>query len=319
MTTVGLFGYGYWGAHLARNLIAMPDVRLAAVVDPDAERRRDAEVQVPGVTIDADPDAVLGDPGVDAVVVATPLASHYPLARAALAAGKHVMVEKPFTATSKEATHLVDVAERHGLTLMVNHTAVYSDAMVTIRRLADGGRLGELRYYDSVRASEGRFRPGEDVLWDLAVHDLGCLDAMRPGGPVALSATGAAHPAGARHSIAHLTLFYADDMIAHLQASWLSPIKLRRILVGGSRRQVVFDDDVTKPSLTVYETNTEPWSPHLDPGEALLIALGHFVGCVSSGAAPLSDGRSGQRVVGLLEHASSSLAARGRPVDLETR
>jgi predicted dehydrogenase len=332
MIRIAVLGYGYWGPNLVRNLLEVPESQVAVVCDADGDRARRALQRAPGVSLRHDAWETLRAPDVDAVVVATPLATHYPLARAALEAGKHVLVEKPFTETSEHAARLVELAARRDLVLMVDHTGAYADAMRTIREFVDNGRLGDLYYYDSVRISLGRFQPGGDVLWDLAVHDLGCLDVLRPDRPVALSATGAAHPVGARDSVAYLTLFYADGMIAHIHANWLSPVKVRRMLIGGSRSMVMFDDLEPSEKVRVYEATSvaergeadgrvgyrtgDVWAPRLDVREPLLFALRHFVDCVRTGARPLTDGEAGRRVVGLLEGASRSLASRGRPMDL---
>jgi len=314
MIGVGVLGFGHWGPNLVRNLQVTTGARVVALADPDHERARLAALALPGVAVSADPDDVLGATAVDAVIIATPLAGHYPLAHAALRAGKHVLVEKPFTATSDQAARLVELAASAKRVLMVDHPCVYSGAMATMRRLVDGGGIGDLYYYDSVRISPGRFRAGEDVLWDLAVHDLGCLDVMRPQPPVAVSATGG-HPAGAPGSIAYLSLFYDDGAIAHIHASWLSPLKVRRILLGGSRGQLAFDDLEPEEKVRLYQGGHDT-TPHFDPTEPLLLALGEFIRCIDQDEVPLTDGEAGYRAVRLLEDASCSLAARGRPVDV---
>ena len=314
MIGVGVLGFGHWGPNLVRNLQAMTGARVVAVADPDHERARLATLVLPGVAVSADPDDVLGAKEVDAVIIATPLSGHYPLANAALRAGKHVLVEKPFTATSDQAARLVELAARAKRVLMVDHPCVYSGAMALMRRLVDSGGIGDLYYYDSVRISPGRFRAGEDVLWDLAVHDLSCLDVMRPQPPVAVSATGG-NPATAPGSIAYLSLFYGDGAIAHINASWLSPVKVRRILLGGSRGQLAFDDLEPEEKVRLYQGGHDS-TPQFDPTEPLLLALSEFVRCIDQHGVPLSDGEAGYRVVRLLEDASCSLAARGRPVDV---
>jgi predicted dehydrogenase len=313
---VGVLGYGYWGPTLVRKLLAAPEVEVVAIADPDSRRRRAAADALPSARLSRDGDGVIGAADVDAVVVATPAASHHTLARAALLAGQHVLVEKPFTTSETEAESLVELAERRRRILMVDHPVVFSPAMAAVRELLAAGRLGDLQHYDSVRISDGRSRPGEDVMWDLAVHDLGCLDALRDDQPVAVSATGASYPAGAPASVAHVTLFYADDSIAHIQASWRSPVKVRRILVGGSRARLVIDDAEPRDKLRLYEGEGVV-VPTLDGTEPLLVAVRHFASCITDGSRPLTDGRAGHRVVRVLEHASRSLADRGRPVELE--
>ena len=316
MTRVGLLGYGYWGPKVARNLAATSGASLTALADIDADRLGAARDRLTGVASSQDPEHVIAATDVDAVIVATPLGTHFDLARAALEAGKHVLVEKPFTATSAQAEELVALAGRQERVLMVNHTGVYSRAVATTLDLIDDGEVGDLLYYDSVRISDGTFRSDEDVLWDLAVHDLGLLDVLHPGPPVRLTATGAAHPADGPHSLAHLTLFYDDGMIAHISASWLSPVKVRRILLGGRRCRLVFDDLETIDKLRVHRADQveDLRVPVLDRTEPLQLALEHFADCVSTGRTPVSDGRAGLRIVRLLELASRSLAAEGTPM-----
>jgi predicted dehydrogenase len=332
MIGVAVLGYGYWGPNLVRNLLEVPEAQLVTLCDPDAERTKLAARRAPGLPLASNAQDVMRSPEVDAVVVATPLVTHYPLARAALEAGKHVLIEKPFTSTSEQAARLIDLAACRDRVLMVDHTGAYSDAMRTIRDLVQTRRLGDLYYYDSVRISLGRFQPNEDVLWDLAVHDLGILDALRTDQPIALAATGASHPVGARDSVAYLTLFYDDGMIAHIHANWLSPVKVRRMLIGGSHSMVMFDDLEPSEKVRVYEASSvsedgeiegrvdyrtgDVWTPRLDVREPLQLSLRHFVDCIRTGARPLTDGEAGRRVVALLECASQSLASQGRPVDL---
>jgi predicted dehydrogenase len=336
MIRVGVIGYGYWGPNLVRNFADLEDARVAVVADPRAERLAQAERRYPGVRVTTDAADLIADPAVDAVVIATPVALHYELASAALRAGKHVLVEKPIAATSDEASRLIDEAARRRLVLMVDHTFVYTGAVQKIRELVAGGELGELYYYDSVRINLGLFQQDVDVLWDLAVHDLSIMDFVLPLQPVAVSATGLAHVPGKPENIAYMTMFFDGPVIAHVHASWLAPVKVRRTLLGGSRRMIVFDDLEASEKIKVYDSgiSVDPspehlyqmligyrtgdmWAPKLAVTEALHTEAAHFVDCVARGTRPQTDGEAGRRVVRLLEAASMSMQHHGRPVDIQ--
>jgi len=336
MIRVGVIGYGYWGPNLVRNFADLPNARVTVVADRRPERLAQAERRYPGMRVTTDPADLIADPNVDAVAIATPVALHYELASAALRAGKHVLVEKPVASTSDEASRLIDEAARRKLVLMVDHTFVYTGAVQKIRELVTGGELGDLYYYDSVRINLGLFQQDVDVLWDLAVHDLSIMDFVLPQQPVAVSATGLAHVPGRPKNIAYMTMFFDGPMIAHVHASWLAPVKVRRTLLGGSRRMIVFDDLEASEKIKVYDSgiSVDPspenvyqmligyrtgdmWAPKLAVSEALHVEAAHFVDCVTRGTRPQSDGEAGLRVVRLLEAASTSMQQHGRPVDIQ--
>jgi predicted dehydrogenase len=336
MIRVGVIGYGYWGPNLVRNFAELPDARVTVVADQRRERLSQAERRYPGIRVTAEAKDLIAAPDVDAVVIATPVALHYELASAALRAGKHVLVEKPVASTSDEASRLIDEAARRGLVLMVDHTFVYTGAVQKIRELVGSGELGDLYYYDSVRINLGLFQHDVDVLWDLAVHDLSIMDFVLPQQPVAVSATGLAHVPGRPKNIAYMTMFFDGPMIAHVHASWLAPVKVRRTLLGGSRRMIVFDDLEASEKIKLYDSgiSVDPspenvyqmligyrtgdmWAPKLAVKEALHVEAAHFVDCVVRGARPQSDGEAGLRVVRLLEAASMSMQQHGRPVDIQ--
>jgi predicted dehydrogenase len=273
----------------------------------------------------------------EAVAVATPVASHHALALAALRAGKHVWVEKPLAASSEQARELIEVADALGLTLLVDHTFIYTGAVQKIRQLVEGGELGRLRYYDAVRVNLGLFQQDVNVLWDLAAHDLSIMDYIFDGRPPkAVSATGLAHLAGRPENIAYLTCFFEDDFLAHVHVNWLAPVKIRRTLVGGDRKMIVYDDLEPSEKLKVYDKGLtelrsaedlhqvrigyrtgDMWAPVLDDTEALAREVAHFAACVRGGASPLTDGRAGLRVVQILEAADRSMHKRGEPVGLD--
>ena len=333
MITVGVIGYGYWGPNLVRNFSEAAGSRVGFVTDLRRERLAIVTGRYPAARVSTDATDLIGDPGIDAVVIATPLSTHFDLALRALRAGKHVLVEKPLASTSDEALRLIDEADRRRLVLMVDHTFVYTGAVIKMRELVASGELGDLYYYDSVRINLGLFQHDVNVLWDLAVHDLSIMEHVLGRQPVAVSATGLSHVAGKPENIAYMTMFFDDRLIAHVHANWLAPVKVRRTLVGGSRRMIAFDDLETSEKIKVYDrgisVNPSPqniyemlvgyrtgdmWAPKLALTEALAVEAAHFLDCVTNGTRPITDGHAGLRVVRVLEAANASMAAQGRLV-----
>ncbi|MFO7167532.1 MAG: Gfo/Idh/MocA family oxidoreductase [Chloroflexota bacterium] len=336
MLGIGVIGYGYWGPNWVRNFAELPDARLVAVSDLRPDRLALAARRFPAIRTTTDVRELLADPAVDAVVIATPVSTHYELASLALRAGKHVLVEKPLTPTVEQGLRLAEEAERRGLVLMVDHTFVYTSAVRKIKELAADGMLGELYYYDSVRVNLGLFQHDVNVLWDLAVHDLSIMDYLIDARPVAVSATGMAHVSGRAEDIAYLTCFFEGTLIAHIHVNWLAPVKVRRTLLAGARQMIVYDDLEPSEKVKVYDRgitlNDAPeglyrmlvdyrlgdvWAPQLKIGEALQTEAQHFVDCVTRGRRPDTDGAAGLRVVHILETATQSLARRGEPVALQ--
>jgi len=289
----------------------------------------------PGVRVTTNPADVWNDPEVDAVVVATPVDKHFELAMASLRAGKHVLVEKPITSTSEQASRLIDEAAARRLVLMVDHTFVYTGAVRKMRELLETGELGDIYYYDSTRVNLGLFQHDVNVLWDLAVHDLSIMDFVLGQQPIAVSATGFAHVQGRPENIAYMTMFFANSLIAHVNVNWLSPVKVRRTLLGGSRRMVVFDDLEASEKIKVYDRgislNPSPenvyqmligyragdmWAPQIAVSEALTVEASHFVACIRDGAQPITGGEAGLHVVRLLEAATESMAKQGQLVTI---
>ena len=335
MIGIGVIGYGYWGPNLVRNFAQVDGAGVTAVCDSREERLSVVNKLYPAVITYTDVGAMLADPAVDAVAIATPVSTHYPLAKQALLAGKHVFVEKPFTATSAEGEELVALADERRLTLMVDHTFIYTSAVRKIHDLVAKGELGTLYYYDSVRVNLGLFQSDVSVMWDLAVHDLSIMDYLLERDPVTVSATGVAHVAGQPENMAYLTCMFEDNLIAHFHVNWLAPVKVRQTLLCGSEKMVVFDDVDMSEKVKVYDKGVildeaddavyqrhvgyrtgDMWAPRLDNVEALAIETEHFVECIRSGETPLSDGRAGLRVVRILEAAHESMAQRGLPIEI---
>jgi predicted dehydrogenase len=337
MIGIGVVGYGYWGPNLVRNFMSCAGATVVAVADGRPERRAAVEKLYPAVTTFASDDDLIADPRVDAVVIATPVTTHHPIAMAAIAAGKHVLVEKPMTDRPETSRELVAAAARAGVVLMVDHTFVYTSAVRRIAELVRSGELGKLYYYDSVRVNLGLFQSDVSVIWDLAVHDLSIMDHLLGRAPRTVSATGAAHVPDQPVNIAYLTCLFDDDLIAHFHVNWLAPVKVRQTLIGGSEKMVVFDDVDMSEKVKVYDKGLvyadqsesslvqkrvgyrtgDMWAPRLDNVEALAVEADHFVECIVNGTTPITDGSSGLRVVEILDAATRSLALGGAPVALD--
>lgn len=339
MVRMGVIGYGYWGPNLVRNFMELEGSEVAAVADRDAKRLEALARRWPAVKGTTRAEEVIADPSIQAVVIATPVASHHELALAALRAGKHVLVEKPLAQTAAQARELVEEAERRGLVLLVDHTFLYTGAVQKIRELAAAGELGQIYYYDSVRVNLGLFQEDVDVIWDLAVHDLSIMDFVLGVRPVAVHASGIRHVEGQHTNMAYLTLRFDEPMLAHVHVNWLAPMKVRRTLIGGSKKMIVYDDLDMDEKVRVYDKGItlsdqageekksvykmvayrrtgDLWAPKLRMTEALEVEARHFLACVRGEETPISDGRSGLRMVEMLEAATRSLQQGGVWVDL---
>ncbi|HSL56022.1 MAG TPA: Gfo/Idh/MocA family oxidoreductase [Pyrinomonadaceae bacterium] len=336
MIKVGVIGYGYWGPNLVRNFITAPGSAVTRVCDLRKERLSSLGKLYPGLKTCSDSSDLINDPQIDAVVIATPVSTHFELAMAALKAGKHVLVEKPLAARSDQARKLVDEAAARNLVLLVDHTFVYTDAVRKIRDLIASGQLGEIYYYDAVRVNLGLFQHDVSVIWDLAIHDLSIIDHVMPSKPVAVSATGISHVPGQPENVAYITLFFSSAQIAHVHVNWLTPVKVRHTLIGGSEKMILYDDLEPSEKLKVYDKgiNVTPgledvykmlvsyrlgdmWAPQLDNTEALQTEALHFIDCIEHNKQPETDGPAGLRMVNLIEAAETSLRDRGRLVELQ--
>jgi predicted dehydrogenase len=336
---VGVIGYGYWGPNLVRNFAELPGARVVAVSDLNTSRLASVQARYPSVETTTDYQDLLANPSIGAIAISTPVSTHYPLAKEALAAGKHVLVEKPLAMSVADASALIEQAEQRGLVLMVDHTFVYTGAVQKMKELIDDGRLGRLYYYDSTRVNLGLFQHDVDVLWDLAVHDLAIMDYLIGRQPDAVSATGVAHVPGKPINIGYLTCFFEDNLIAHINANWLAPVKVRRTLVGGDNTMIVYDDLEPSEKVKVYDRGIalrngeagpggfydlmvsyrtgDMWAPKLSMTEALNVEARHFLECILEGRRPITDGRAGRRVVKILAAAAQSLSEGGRAITLE--
>jgi len=335
MIRIGVIGYGYWGPNLVRNFMLAPGSGVTRVCDLREERLTPLQKMYPGLKTCTRADALINDPQIDAVVIATPVSSHFELALAALQAGKHVLVEKPLASTSDQARRLVDEAAARNLVLLVDHTFVYTDGVRKIRELISSGQLGQIYYYDAVRVNLGLFQHDVNVIWDLAIHDLSIIDYVLPEKPIAVSATGISHIPGQPENVAYITLFFASSQIAHVHVNWLTPVKVRHTLIGGSEKMILYDDLEPSEKLKVYDKGIrvtpgpedvyrmlvsyrlgDMWAPRLDNTEALQTEALHFIDCIETGRTPDTDGLAGLRMVNMIEAAETSLRDRGRLVEI---
>jgi predicted dehydrogenase len=335
---IGLIGYGYWGPNLARNFAECTTTELLHIADKRPERREAAQRRYPAVKLTADERDMLRDPAVHAVAIATPTRFHYSFAMKALEAGKHVLVEKPLASNTDEALKLVGEARRRRLTLMVDHTFIYTSAIRHIRKLIDAGEIGNVLYYDSTRINLGLFRHDVDVIWDLAVHDISILVHLLNERPTEVSAASQAHIRGNPHNIAFITLFFPSGLIAHVNVNWLAPVKIRRTIIGGSKKMVVYDDLEPSEKIKIYDKGVEitddprkveemrigyrigdMLAPNLAPTEALSEVVKHFAECARTGRKPETDGGRASLIVQILGAASRSAGMNGKPVALPAR
>src|SRR5256712_13358918 len=331
MIRIGVIGYGYWGPNIVRNLLSLEAV--AAVCDSSPTALERVRETYPDLPVTATPSELLTSARIDAIVVATPVYSHFELAKAALQNGKHVFVEKPFTSTTQQAEELIELAERKNLTIMVDHTFLFTGAVRKIRQLIDEGVLGDLYYYDSRRGNFGPFQHDVSVVWDFAPHDLSIVDFLIPEKPEAVIATGEAHLNGLV-DVAFITVYFPRNLIAHINVNWLSPVKVRTTLIGGEKKMVVWNDLEADEKIKIYDKGAQMsngqglydllvsyrsgdmWAPRVEQAEALKVELNYFIECVTKDQTPLNDGVAGSRVVKLLEAADRSIRERGRAIEL---
>src|SRR5690348_13037748 len=333
MIRVGVVGYGYWGPNIVRNLRGQDGSRVDMVCDKSpasVERVRRAYADVATTT---EPMDVIKCPSLDAVAIITPVWTHYELAKAALENGKHVFVEKPFTSNSAQAEELIELAARKKLTIMVDHTFLFTGAVRKIRELTESGTLGDLYYYDSLRVNLGLFQHDVSVIWDLAPHDLSIMDHLINEEPEAVVAAGERHLNGVE-DVAFMTIYFPRNVIAHINVNWLSPVKIRTTLIGGQKKMLVWNDLVADEKIRVYDKGVniasgegirnmlvsyrtgDMWAPQVEQLEALHVELGYFADCIVKSETPFNDGHAGLRVVQMLEAAEESIQKRGELVQL---
>jgi predicted dehydrogenase len=338
MIKIGVIGYGYWGPNLVRTFAEAQQGTVAAVSDLDPKKLAQVNKRYPAIRTTNNFQDILNDPEIDAVAIATPVSTHFEFGMAALKAGKHVWLEKPMTETSLQARKLCDEAAKRNLVVFVDHTFVYTGAVRKMGELIKSGDLGRVYYYDSIRVNLGLFQRDVNVISDLAVHDFSILDYLLGEHPVAISASGINHFPGTPENLAYITLFYDSGTIAHVNVSWLAPVKVRQILLGGSKKMITYDDLEPSEKVKIYDKGInftedpkqiqemrvgyrtgDMWAPKLDGTEALRLGGDHFIDCIMNKKTPQTDGLLGLRVVELIEAATSSMRGRGETVYIQKR
>lgn len=336
---IGVIGYGYWGPNLVRNFAAGPRTKVVAIAEQNPNRRQVAQAQFPYIKVVDDAAAIIADPDVDAIAVATPIFTHYELAKRGLEAGKHVLVEKPLTPSVAQAEELASLAAAKKRVLMVDHTFVYTGAVRKVRDLVASGELGRILYFDSVRINLGLFQPDFNVIWDLAPHDLTIMDFVlsQTLGTQAkwVSAIGVSHY-GRHENLAYVTVGFDNDLLAHVHVNWVAPVKTRRTIIAGNKKMIVWDDTSPVEPVKVYESSVDVQhidkdtayalnvqyrsgdvnSPKLDGKEALAGMAQTFAAACLDGAASPSDATVGVRIVRMLEAAQKSLEQQGARIKL---
>lgn len=330
---VGIIGLGYWGPNLVRNFLAHKDVKKVIACDVNEARLELIKEKFPPVELTNNCQNLL-ESEVDIIVISTPVDTHYQLAKKALESGKHIWVEKPFTSTSKEAEELIEIADKRNLKVFVDHTFIYNGAVIKIKELIDRNELGNIIYFDSERINLGLFQRDVNVVWDLAPHDLSImmhlLDKQKP---KALAANGIANFRG-KENLAHICIYFEDNCFAHFHVNWVSPVKIRRIIVGGDKKMLVYDDMENFEKIKVYDSGVEfkstesihealvqyrigdMFSPKVNQTEALALGTKEFISSIMENRNPITNGKDGLEIIRLLEAADISLHHQGKLVEL---
>lgn len=332
---IGLIGLGYWGPNLIRNFFSTKRCKLIAIADLQVDKLEKFKTIYPGIETYIDAETLIKNKNIDAIVVATPVFSHFPLAKAALENDKHVLIEKPMASSVQEAETLIELALKKNKILMVDHTFLYTGAVQKIKELIDNDVIGKLKYIDSTRINLGLFQPDINVLWDLAPHDISILNYICNEKPVAVHATGICHTNNGMENIAYLTLKYQNDLIAHFNCSWTSPVKIRKFLIGGDKKMILYDDMEPTEKVKLYDTGYEHKSeedrrrilvdyrtgdifvPKLSTSEALIGVANDFVNSIIEHTSPISDAILGLNVVKVLEAAQKSIKQKGVEIPIQ--
>ena len=333
--SIGVVGCGYWGPNLIRNFRALPDCEMRLVCDLSVERLQHLKRLYPEVGAETDYAHLLNGANLDAIVIATSVKHHYPMAKASLLAGKHTLVEKPLASSAAQCEELIELADRQGVVLMVGHTFLYSLPVRKMKQMVTAGDIGQLRHISACRSNLGLFQKDINVAWDLAPHDISIILDLMEQMPVSVNCLGNAHVTPGIQDVTNMALTFADGRFATILNSWLSPKKIREMTVVGSRRMIVYDDVEPLEKIKMFDTRVETpphydtfaefqyayhsgdrFVPHIKQEEPLKVECQHFLDCIREGAKPLSDGRKGLELVHILEAASASLAQQGATVRL---
>jgi len=332
---IGVIGYGYWGPNIVRNFFATPDCTIKMVADGRDERLNLLARTFPSIAGVKDAGDVINNKDIDAIVIATPVYTHFDLAKRALKQGKHVLIEKPMTSSVEEADELINIATRKSLTLMADHTFLYTGAVEKMKEIIQTEVIGTPLYFDSSRINLGLFQPDINVLWDLAPHDISILTYLITETPESINATGISHTRNQIENIAYLTVNYNSNFIAHFNCSWSSPVKVRQTLIGGDKKMILYNDLEPSEKVRVYDTGynhkTEEdktrimvdyrtgdvYIPKLSSREALAGVAADFIQSVIQKRMPLSNALLGRSVVRILEASQESIKHFGKEVKIK--
>ena len=337
MINIGVIGCGYWGPNLVRNFHEVDEAEVLICCDKRQKRLDYIKKRYPSIEVTADPDELIQDKRLDAVAIATPVSTHHGLAGKALAAGKHVLVEKPLAASTDECKELIELAEKNSRKLMVGHTFEYTGAVNKMKELIEKKAIGDVFYFDSSRVNLGLFQEDINVIWDLAPHDLSIMHYVLGVFPETVMAIGQDHINPGMANIAYISLLFPGKLIGHVTVSWLAPVKFRRTVICGSQKMIVYDDIEPVDKIKIYDKGVEMpsdpealmdkqyiyrtgdmFAPKLDTTESLKAECAHFIDCIANDRQPRSDGLSGLRVVTILEAASRSVREGGKPIEIRT-
>jgi predicted dehydrogenase len=335
MMNLGVIGVGYWGPNIIRNAYANKRFNVSVCADKKDDRLKYIASFYPTIRTTRDYKEIIHDPDIDAVAICTPVFSHHEIALAALKAGKHILIEKPMTSTAAQAEELINLAEQKNLTILVDHTFLFTGAVRKIKELVESKEIGDIYYFDSVRVNLGLFQHDVNVVWDLAPHDISIMDHVINRKAESITATGSDHLGNGLEDVAYVTVFYPDNIIGHIHVNWLSPVKIRQTQISGSKKMIVWDDNSPSEKVKVYDKGIEVikttdqiydtliqyrtgdmYCPKIPQTEALAQEIEHFADCIEKGLKPISDGTSGWRVVQMLENADKSIKNRGKEIKL---
>jgi predicted dehydrogenase len=334
---IGVIGCGYWGPNLIRNFRSLPDCHLKSICDVSEDRLRHLTNLYPGVEAETKYETLLKDSSLDAIVIATSVKHHFPMAKASLLAGKHTLVEKPLAASVEQCEELIAIAKKQGLVLMVGHTFLYSPAVRKIKEIVDKNDIGELRYISARRLNLGLFQKDINVAWDLAPHDISIILYIMQESPYSVNCRGAAHITPGIEDVTSMNLHFSNEKSAVIQSSWLDPKKVREMTIVGSERMIVYDDVSAQEKIKIYDVRVKRpphydsfaefhyayhygdiYSPFIKQDEPLKTECQHFVDCIQNGRTPITSGTKGLEVVRILEASSASIKLNGAPIDLPT-
>jgi len=332
MINIAIIGYGYWGPNLVRNFANAKDCKVHTVVDFRTERLEVVKKNHINVNTTNNTEDVFSNNDIDAIVIATPVFTHFELAKKALENGKHVLLEKPMTSSVHEAEQLIEMADKFQKVLMVDHTFLYTGAVQKMKKMIDANEIGNIKYFDSTRINLGLFQPDVNVLWDLAPHDISILNYLIKEKPYSVQATGISHTNNGIENIAFLTVNYNSDFIAHFNCSWTSPVKIRMMLIGGDKKMVVFNDLEPTEKIKVYDTGYnhktdeeknrilvdyragDIFIPKIENREALAGMATDFISAIINNSMPISNYQSGLDVIKILEASQKSIKNKGKEI-----